>query len=90
MDNYLDQSKEEANLARYYVASMPTHCHPKTSLELDDQIKHFIEASRRARANGRGIPVWREDCSIGANYSITLEERAGIKDSIVDTLIPAK
>lgn len=79
VDSYLDQSKDDAELARYYVASMPPYCKPSTSLELDDQIKRFVEATRRARAAGKGIPVWREDCSIGAHFSIQLKDEIKLK-----------
>jgi hypothetical protein len=88
IEGYLNRSKEEADLAQYYVASMPSQCRPRTSLELDDQVKRFIAATRRARAHGDGIPVWREDCSIGAHFSITLKEGTGIKEKLIDKLAP--
>jgi hypothetical protein len=75
IEGFLNREKDESDLAKYYVASMPLHCKPKTSVELDAQIKQFIEATRRSKANGNGIPIWREDCSIGAQYSMNLQER---------------
>jgi hypothetical protein len=89
VEAYLSRSKKEADMAQYYVANMPIHCHPKASMELDEQVKRFIEASRRAKAGGRGIPVWRNDCSMGENFSITLEENMRFKETL-DTLTQAK
>ena len=80
--NYLNRSKEETSLAQYYVAMMPTQCKPKTSKELDDKVKRFKEALKNAKSDGRGIPVWRDDCSIGTDYSITFKEQIGVKDMI--------
>ena len=80
IESFLNREKDEADLAKYYVAAMPLHCKPKTSLELDEKIKRFIEATRRSRANGNGIPIWREDCSIGAQFSITLQEQLELKE----------
>ena len=79
IESYLNRERDDAELARYYVASMPTHCKAKASLELDEQVKRFIEATRRARAKGHGIPIWRDDCSIGAQFSINLQEQLELK-----------
>lgn len=78
--SYLDRSKEDDILSRYYVSSMPPQCRPKTSMELDEQVKKFKDATKRAKADGRGIAVWRDDCSIGVHYSIELNERIGVND----------
>lgn len=78
VDKFLDQAKDDTEMARYYVASMPSHCKPSTSIELDDRIKRFVEATKRARATGGGIPVWREDCSIGAHFSRIFNEKLGL------------
>lgn len=59
---------------------MPPQCKPKTSQELDDKVKRFKGALKKAKSDGRGIPVWRDDCSIGSNYSLTLKEQIGVKD----------
>ena len=82
VDNFLDQAKDDSELARYYVASMPPHCKPSSSLEFDDQIKRFVEATRRARAAGDGIPVWRNDCSIGAHFSVNLDDEIRLHDNL--------
>jgi hypothetical protein len=80
VDEFLNQAKDDTEMARYYVASMPTHCKPSNSLELDNRIKRFVEATRRARASGEGIPVWREDCSIGAHFSRSFKETLGVSE----------
>jgi len=80
--NYLNRSKEETSLAQYYVAMMPPQCKPKTSKELDDKIKRFKEALKKAKSDRRGIPVWRDDCSIGIDYSLTLKDQINLKDRI--------
>lgn len=90
IESILNREKEETDLARYYVAAMPSHCRPNSSRELDEQIKRFIEATRRARAAGEGIPVWREDCSIGADLSIKLHEQIGVKEEVIVKPIPKR
>ena len=80
VESYLNQEKEERMLAMYYVANMPPQCKAKTSKELDQQIKTFVEAAKRGRPEGRGMPVWRDDCSIGAEFSLKLGERLGARE----------
>jgi hypothetical protein len=82
IDNYLNREKEEQDLVRYYVTNMPTQCKGKNSIELDQRSKDFAEAARRARASGKGMPVWREDCSIGAQFSLDFNERLDVNESV--------
>ncbi|MEQ1657016.1 MAG: hypothetical protein ABL960_15105 [Nitrospira sp.] len=80
VEGYLNSEKEDQELAKYYVASMPLHCQPKTSMELDERIRRFVESTKRTRADGRGIPIWREDCSIGALFALEFEEQLRAKE----------
>lgn len=84
----LSRTDEQRAWARSYVLAMPERCRT-SSKDFEAQVQRFLEAAKRARADGRGIPVWREDCSIGAEYSITLSESARTGDSVIDVLIPA-
>lgn len=72
---YLNRSTEEEKDARYAVAAMLLRCPVKDSRDLDARVSAYLTALRRAKADGRGGPEWREDCSIGVNWSITISER---------------
>jgi hypothetical protein len=82
IESYLNRDKEDLYVARYNVENMPAQCKAKSSIELDQRIKDFVESMRRARANGKGIPVWREDCSIGAQFSLDFKERLDMNESV--------
>jgi len=79
--NYLNRSREETSIAQYYVAMLPPQCKPKTSQELDNKVNRFKEALKKAKSDRRGMPVWREDCSIGTHYSLTLQEQIGVEET---------
>lgn len=72
---YLGRSSEEEKIAQYAVVAMLPGCPVKDSKELETRVATYLSALKRARADGRGAPVWREDCTIGVEWSITIPER---------------
>jgi hypothetical protein len=77
------QRRAEANkdqeIARYVVAAMLPQHPVKDSYELKQRIGQYLNALRRTRTDSRGTPVYREDGSIGVDWSINLDEKLSIK-----------
>jgi len=69
--------KAEIDDARYYVAT--THCAhlPKNSREVQQSVDKYVDAKRRAKEDGRGVPIIRDDCSVGVDWSININELLG-------------
>jgi hypothetical protein len=67
-------AQEDINRARHVVAAMAT-LHPiRNSQDFEERVAAYLDALRRGRADGRGVPVYREDGSIGVLFSIEIAE----------------
>lgn len=73
--------REDETIARYFVLGMSQRYPFKDSRELESRIKSYLEALRRAKADGRGVPVYREDGSIGVDWSLKLSDSLKLNDS---------
>jgi len=71
---------QDETIARYVVASMSHRCPPKDSKEIDARIQSYLDALKRSKADGRGGPVWRDDCTIGVDWQLNLSDTIQAKD----------
>lgn len=71
-NGWMTRGEHEDTTARWAVASMLQRCPVKDSTELEARKDTYLAALRRAKKDGRGVPVWREDCTIGAHYTVPL------------------
>lgn len=76
---YLDRPRQEREIAQYTIATMLPRCPVKDSKELETRVAAYLGALKRTRPDGRGVPVWREDCTIGVDLGITITERIRLK-----------
>lgn len=65
-------AREEEAIARYVVAAMLLRHPPRDSQDVDRRVQTYLEALRRTKADKRGVPVYREDGSIGVEWSLSL------------------
>lgn len=73
-----DANKDET-IARYVVAAMLPRHPVKDSYELRQRVDQYLVALRRTKADHRGTPVYRENGSIGVDWSISVGENISIK-----------
>jgi hypothetical protein len=52
----------------------------KDSKDLEQRVSAYLDALRRAKADGRGAPVYREDGSIAIDWSIKVGEQITISE----------
>jgi hypothetical protein len=61
--------QEDRNGARAVVTAMAKLYPIRDSQDFEQRVARYLDALRRGRADGRGLPVYREDGSIGAQFS---------------------
>lgn len=74
--------REEENIARYVVLSMALRYPLKDSRDLDSRVKSYLDALRKTKADKRGVPVYRDDGSIGVDWSLSFEESVTLQESL--------
>lgn len=73
--------REEEITAQLVVHAFSPLCPIKDSREFNSRVKKYLDALRKAKADGRGAPAYRSDCSIGVDWSLTLNESPALTDS---------
>lgn len=76
------QTREDRQIAQYAIAAMLPDFPVKDSKELDQRVTRYLDALSRARADGRGVPVVRQDGSIGVEWSITITDTIQLSGSL--------
>lgn len=79
LESYFDRPREEENIARWAAASMYQRCPARDSREAEVRINTYLDALRRAKKDGWGVPIVRDDCSIGVHWSIEVKEKFHLK-----------
>ena len=74
------QAVKHQEIARYVVAAMLPQHPVKDSYELQQRIEQYLTALRRTKADHRGTPVYRENGTIGVDWSINIKEDLSIND----------
>jgi ATPase subunit of ABC transporter with duplicated ATPase domains len=73
------EANRDETIARYIVFAMLPQHPVKDSKELQQRVDQYLVALRRTKADHRGTPVYRENGSIGVDWSINLNETLGVK-----------
>ncbi len=73
--------REDETIARYVVLAMSPRYPIKDSRELDRRVESYLDALRRSKADGRGVPVYRDDGSIGIDWSLKLNDSLQLNES---------
>jgi hypothetical protein len=79
---YYYYKSEDENIARYSVAAMFHRCPVKDSRQYEARIGAYLDALARTKKDGRGVPVWREDCSIAVDWSLVVADTLSWKDRV--------
>ena len=74
--------QEDLNRARHVVTAMATLYPIRDSQDFEARVAAYLGALRRGRADGRGVPVYRSDGSIGVLFSEELSVRLKLSDKL--------
>ncbi len=66
--------QESRTIARHVVAAMLPQHPAKDSKEFEDRVQRYLAALTQARADGRGVPVYRQDGTIAVDWSLSFNE----------------
>jgi ABC-type antimicrobial peptide transport system permease subunit len=82
VSRYYYKKQADAETAKYAVMAM-LHNHPvKDSKELQQRIDKYRDALMRTKKDKRGIPVWRDDGTIGVDWSLSITDNINPHDSL--------
>jgi len=76
------EANKEETIASYVVAAMLPQHPVKDSYELRQRVDQYLVALRRTKADHRGTPVYRENGSIGVDWSINVGVGLSIKTEL--------
>jgi hypothetical protein len=74
--------QEDLNHARHVVVAMAAQHPIRDSQDFEKRVAAYLEALRRGRADGRGVPVYRSDGSIGVLFSVELSDRLKLRERL--------
>ena len=72
------EAAKDQEIARYVVAAMLSQHPVQDSYDLQQRIDQYLAALRRTKADHRGTPGYRENGSIGVDWSINIKENLSI------------
>ena len=75
---YYIKGKDEET-ARYVVLAMLRQHPVEDSRELQERIDQYLDALKRTKKDKRGVPIYREDGSIGVDWSLDFREKMGLR-----------
>jgi hypothetical protein len=85
VSRYYYKKQADAETAKYVVMAMLPQHPVKDSKELQQRIDKYHDALMRTKKDKRGIPVWRDDGTIGVDLSISITDTINLHDSLNTT-----
>jgi len=74
VSRYYYTKPQDQEIARYVVAAMLPQHPVKDSYELQHRVDEYLAALRKTKTDHRGTPVYRENGTIGIDWSINIKE----------------
>ena len=69
---YYIRKQQDVKTAWLVVLAMSTQHPASDSRELQERVVKYLDALNRTKKDGRGVPVYREDGTIGVDWKLTI------------------